>query len=100
MLIIVGQGMSITHAALPSGSWHWRAVLPSIGLVLLGTTVCLNVWAPALYTSIMSAIMPGPGAGVEARPFWDTQYLLLKVTCWQRGVNVYVTNPCDLFIDP
>jgi hypothetical protein len=24
----------------------------------------------------------------------------MKATCWQQGVNVYVRNPCDLFIQP
>jgi hypothetical protein len=85
---------------MPSGPWHWRAVLPLIGLVLLGTAVSLNVWTPSLYTTIMSAILAKPGAGLGPSPFWDLDYLLMKTTCWQQGVNVYVRNPCDLFIQP
>jgi hypothetical protein len=49
----------------------------------------------------MSAILPEPGAGVSmASAFWDLQYVLLKVSCWQNGVNVYIKNSCDLFTGP
>ena len=33
-------------------------------------------------------------------PFLDFQFVLASVDCWQRGVDVYVTNPCDVLDRP
>jgi hypothetical protein len=88
-----GKIMSIANsAATTSGSWRWRAILPAIDLGLLGAAVALYVWAPSLYMSILSALMLRPS---HRYPFFDFEYLLTNATCWQRGVNVYISNPCD-----
>ena len=29
------------------------------------------------------------------RPFVDADYVINQITCWDRGVNIYVHNPCD-----
>jgi hypothetical protein len=29
-------------------------------------------------------------------PFLDFQFFLASVDCWQHGIDVYVTNPCDV----
>jgi len=82
-------------------SWRWRAVLPAIGLTLLATAASLYVWTPSRYITVMSTILPNPGAGVTMdTAFVDLQYVLLKVSCWENGVNVYIKNSCDLFADP
>ena len=78
-------------AATTAGSWGWRAILPAIGLGLLGTASALYAWARPVYMSILSAFMLRP----YHIPFFDFEYLLTTATCWQHGVNVYLWNPCD-----
>jgi hypothetical protein len=89
--------MSATSfATKPAESRRWRAVVPGIGLGLLGTAAALYVWARPLYMSVLSAVMLRPGR----TPFIDFEYVLTTATCWQRGVDVYVSNPCDAFNRP
>src|SRR5262245_55720260 len=33
-------------------------------------------------------------------PFLDFQAVLAAVDCWQRGIDVYVSNPCDVLGRP
>src|SRR5215467_13068181 len=33
-------------------------------------------------------------------PFLDFQAVLSAVDCWQRGIDVYVNNPCDVLNRP
>jgi hypothetical protein len=77
-------------AAMRHGSWRWRAAIPAINLALLAAAVALYLWARPIYMSILSGVMLRPST-----PFIDFQFILTNVTCWQRGVNVYISNPCD-----
>src|SRR5436305_13674755 len=86
----------LDSVAPPSLSWRKRVVLPAVDLGILGATTALYVWAHPIYMSVLSALMiwPNPTA------FFDFEYLLTNATCWRRGVDVYVNNPCDAFDRP
>jgi hypothetical protein len=69
-----------------------RLVLPLLGLVGLTVFVALHTWSPDTYTSILTAIMIRPATN---QPFIDLEYLFTTAECWQKGVDVYLVNPCD-----
>jgi hypothetical protein len=70
-----------------------RFILPLAGLVGLAIFVALHAWLPGTYRSVLTAIMIRPFADNE--PFVDLRYLFVTAECWQKGVDVYVINPCD-----
>src|SRR3954451_24709351 len=86
-----GAADAITALENSAGAWRWRLALPTVALGFLGIATGLYVWARPTYLSIFSALMLRP----NVPPFFDFEYLLNNATCWQRGVNVYVSNPCD-----
>jgi hypothetical protein len=69
-----------------------RAVLPLVGFVILTAFTVLYAVNPRVYRSIIDlwSFIPFP------HPFLDSRYLSAQIDCWQQGVNVYVTNPCDV----
>jgi hypothetical protein len=69
-----------------------RFVLPLLGLAGLAIFVALHTWSPDTYTSILTSIMIRPTTG---EPFIDLEYLFTTAECWQKGIDVYVVNPCD-----
>ena len=69
-----------------------RFVLPLLGLAGLGIFVAMYAWSRDDYTSILTAIMIRPAI---SQPFIDLEYLFTTAQCWQRGIDVYVVNPCD-----
>ncbi len=66
-------------------------LLPAICLTLIGIASILYVHAYDLYVRALSLIMMHP----FKTPFIDIEAYLTTETCWRRGVDVYVSNPCD-----
>jgi hypothetical protein len=48
-------------------------------------------WAPAGYHSLLIDL----GVRPFRHPFLDGEFLPRTAACWQQGVDVYVSNPCD-----
>ena len=70
-----------------------RLTIPAIGLALFGLLGILYVDQPDRYQSIMLALIKLP----IWRPFVDWEWVTSAVKCWNEGVNVYISNPCDRF---
>lgn len=66
--------------------------MPALGFVLLGTFGLLYVYETDWYFRILTTAFAYP----YRYPFLDAQYQLVVRECWQRGVDVYVYNPCDI----
>src|SRR5579862_9783040 len=69
-----------------------RFVLPAIGLLLFLAMTLLYRRDYGLYRAILEA----GGIKVENWPFVDTSLLLATWECMRQGVDVWVTNPCDI----
>jgi hypothetical protein len=67
-------------------------VVPVLGFLVLGTFGLLYVYDVDWYFRILTATFAYP----FRYPFVDAQYMLALGECWQRGVDVYVHNPCDI----
>ena len=65
--------------------------LPLFALSLLAIMSLLYLVARPLYRHLLTAVMRHP----FRTPFFDLEYLLTTNTCWRRGIDVYVSNPCD-----
>jgi hypothetical protein len=67
-------------------------VVPAIGLTLMAIMAAFYEVDREAYYHILRAI------GIEPfrYPFLDWWYMDASVDCWKRGINVYVTNPCDV----
>jgi hypothetical protein len=70
-------------------------LLPVVGLVALGAFVCLYLADPALYLKIIDLWRPRAGL----HPFYDSD-IGAQISCWQRGVDVYAADPCDMLGRP
>ncbi len=67
-------------------------VLPAAASALLLLFVTLYVIdRPAYFV-----ILRGWGFGPFAFPFLDADYTTAQIRCWQRGIDVYRINPCDI----
>ncbi|HEV2549649.1 MAG TPA: hypothetical protein VGU20_20195 [Stellaceae bacterium] len=73
-----------------------RYSLPLAGLCIFTAFATLYAGAPYLYTEILT------GLGIEPfrYPFLDGQYVLAGAECWHFGINVYLSDPCDVLNRP
>jgi len=71
---------------------RWRlAVLPCGALCLLCLATLVYQVARPLYMRVLAFMIIEP----YRTPFFDLEYLFTANTCWRRGIDVYVANPCD-----
>jgi hypothetical protein len=68
------------------------ALLPAVGLAILAAFALLYATAPQLYAEIFGAL----GLAPFRYPFLDGQYVLAGAECWHLGINVYLSDPCDV----
>lgn len=68
-----------------------RAILPVAGLALLVAGGALYAGNGELYMRVMRHLMAVP----YWTPFIDLESVLTTTRCWQMGVDVYASNPCD-----
>ena len=69
-----------------------RFTAPAAGLAAMIVLAILYHFEPQFYHRLLAFI----GINAFRYPFLDFQYILAGVDCWQRGIDVYVTNPCDV----
>jgi hypothetical protein len=69
-----------------------QALLPAVGLAIFAAFALLYVTAPQLYAATLAAL----GLPSFRYPFLDGQYVLAGAECWNLGINVYVSDPCDV----
>jgi hypothetical protein len=69
-----------------------RLTASAAGLAAMIAFAILYHLEPARHYNILAFI----GIAPFRYPFVDLQNILAWVDCWQRGVDVYVTNPCDV----
>jgi hypothetical protein len=67
-------------------------VVPALGLLSLGAFTLLYRYETDWYFRILTTAFAYP----FQFPFLDGQYILVVRDCWQRGIDVYVNNPCDV----
>jgi hypothetical protein len=63
------------------------------GLTLLLSVVVLYLIDPLVYLRVMRIWVPES----LPRPFADTGYIMGQLDCWRKGVDVYVSSPCDIY---
>jgi hypothetical protein len=68
------------------------ALLPAVGLAILAAFALLYATVPQLYAEILR----GLGLAPFRYPFLDGQYVLAGAECWHLGINVYLSDPCDV----
>jgi hypothetical protein len=70
-----------------------RLTAPAAGLAAMIALTLLYHLEPLYYYRVLGFI----GIPPLRYPFLDFENVLSWVDCWQRGVDVYVNNPCDIF---
>jgi len=70
-----------------------RAVSVVFGLTLLLGAVAFYLADPGAYLRAMHVWVPES----LAAPFADSAYIVSQLGCWRQGVDVYVSNPCELY---
>jgi hypothetical protein len=66
------------------------------GLAAMMALALLYLLEPHLYYGFLASI----GILPFRYPFLDLQFILAAVDCWQRGVDVYINNSCDVLGRP
>ena len=74
-----------------------RCLVPLLGLTLLGVLAALYVVDFKDYHRVLATLF---GFNTNPNPFFDWDYIRAGIKCWNEGINVYVTNPCDLMNRP
>ena len=74
-----------------------RCLVPLLGLTLLGVLAALYVVDFKDYHRVLATLF---GFNTNPDPFFDWDYIRAGIKCWNEGINVYVTNPCDLMNRP
>jgi hypothetical protein len=69
-----------------------RCLVPILGLALLGIFVALYTLDPRDYYRALASI----GVPPFRYPFLDWEYITAGIKCWNIGINVYITDPCDV----
>ncbi len=65
--------------------------MPAVAALLFGAFAILYFGDRQVYLAVLRAINENPFPA----PFLDTRFVTAQVECWQRGIDVYATNPCD-----
>ncbi len=74
-----------------------RCVIPLLGLTLLAIFSALYAFDFKNYYRALATIF---GFNPFRYPFLDWEYIGAGIKCWNEGVNVYITNPCDVASRP
>lgn len=69
-----------------------NVLVTAAGFVILISFVVLYVLSPSAYSRFIDLWSFSP----YRYPFLDAEYMSAQLECWRAGVNVYVTNPCDV----
>jgi hypothetical protein len=69
--------------------YNW--MLPAVGLFILAAFGGVYLVNREIYLRLIDLWSFEP----FRYPFLDTEYVTGLVSCWRKGIDVYVTNPCD-----
>lgn len=69
-----------------------RSILPLMGLIFLAVIAALYVVDFKDYYRVLATL----GVPIPNYPFIDWEYIGAGIKCWSEGINVYVTDPCDV----
>ena len=70
---------------------QFNPMLPAVGLFILAAFGAVYLVNRATYLRLIDLWSFEP----FRYPFLDTEYVTGLVSCWRKGVDVYITNPCD-----
>jgi hypothetical protein len=70
-----------------------RCLVPLLGLALLAI---LGALYAIDFKNYYRALATGAGMVPFKYPFVDWEYVSANIKCWNEGINVYITNPCDV----
>nr|WP_321986062.1 hypothetical protein [uncultured Lichenicoccus sp.] len=68
-----------------------RYLTPGLATVFFAMLALMYAIDRPVYLAILNAVHVHP----FPRPFLDTRFVTAQVECWQRGIDVYASNPCD-----
>jgi hypothetical protein len=71
-----------------------RAICPAIAATAIFLTLAALNWVGA--RGVYDAVITGWGVAPYNFPFLDTDTVLSALRCARIGIDVYVTNPCDV----
>src|SRR5262245_40287184 len=73
-----------------------RCLVPLLGLALLAIFAALYAVEPTAYYRALARL------GIEPfkYPLLDWEYIGAGFKCWNEGIDVYITNPCDVLNRP
>lgn len=69
--------------------------LAAPGLASAVAALCIGLWAGGAAPAVMAA-MHVVASNYFDRPFTDTSAVLGVMECYRAGVDIYVSNPCDV----
>ncbi len=90
-----------TERAQRSVDVNRRRIMKSLALRLAVPVVVLGVFSAfgvlyALHSVIALDVLRWWGVHPPVtNPFLDLRYIFAGVECWEKGINVYISNPCD-----
>lgn len=70
---------------------QFNRMLPAAGLLIIAAFGSVYLVNRDIYLRLIDLWSFEP----FRYPFLDTEYVTGLVSCWRKGFNVYVTNPCD-----
>lgn len=70
-----------------------RLVIPAVTAVVFGILYALRSFG---HDTLYQTILLRWGVVPFDFPFLDTHFLLSSLQCWRQGVDIYVSNPCDV----
>jgi hypothetical protein len=79
------------------GRWAYRLAVPAAALGAFAIMALL--WALG-WQSVGMALLRGLGVEPGIIPFLDAHAVLAAAECQRRGIDVYLTNPCDVLGRP
>jgi hypothetical protein len=88
------------RAEQPATSYDLRGANRRYRLLILGVCIAATATMSYLYAirdPLYDSIFNGWGFIPFRFPFLDWDYVSAGISCWRRGVNVYASDPCDVF---
>jgi hypothetical protein len=77
----------------PSAGIGWVSLVPVlVGFAAMALLTAAYLAAPGLYQEALKLLMGNP----YDHPFIDSEFMYAMKLCWQQGVDVYRSVPCDI----
>jgi hypothetical protein len=96
----VSEGSAVSPQRMASSnrllSYGRHLIVPAAGIAAMLGLATLYAWARPVYNAVLYLI----GVRAYATPFVDFEARLAGVQCFRRGIDVYLSNPCDPLLRP